>query len=1084
MDSGRVEGFDISPHQRVLWPWQRKSVEYCVQAVVLIEGRLAAGAVEEAARALAGDHEILRTTFHAPPGAPLPVQVVAEDAAMPVSCFDLTVSSSSEREERVEELMAADRDRPFDFQRGPLLRLSLLAFSEDQHLLLATAPALCADGWALKNVIRDLGRWCAGEMDGEDQAPIQYADFAAWQIELEEEEDEEGRLYWSRQGTANLRLAYEQRAFTAADFVPRRVPVRVTAATLGRCADVARRYDSSLEAFLLTCWQILLARQSGSGEVTIGCLSDGREHEPLHDAVGLFEKLLPARVELSAGTRFDHALARATRSLDSNEQWRESFSWELGAGSAAVSPAEPGFFDLAFHFESRPARWTSGEMTLALRELVSCTAPFGLKLTGTALADGSRLELHYDSSRFEAAGVWQLARQLATLVEKAAGNPEATAAELALPGDAESHWLRQTYNDTAREVDSRATILELFEAQAARAPKAPAVAYCGRPETEGGRSETVSYGELDRRANHLAHELVERGVGSEVRVGLCLERSVDMVACALAVWKAGGAWVALDPDAPPSRLAALLQTTAARLVVAHERWEDALPPGIEVVLLERAAAGIAARPDTPPARRTHSDQLAYVVSTSGSTGEPKAIATTHRNAVNYLSFVAENYRLSARDAVLQVTSQAFDAAVRDTFSSLIAGARVVVLDALEAISPPAILARLEEQRITALLAVVPTLLRELLGAADRRDSSFDDLRLILASGESLYLRDGVRVAEAFGAGVQLVNQYGPTECTMTSTWWPVVAASGDQGAAPLGQPISNARVYVLDSALRLTPIGATGELCIAGAGLARGYLGRPVLTAGAFRPDPLGGEPGSRLYLTGDLARFLPGGRLEFGGRIDHQVKIRGVRIEPAEVETALRRHPAVRAAAVTARDDLPAARGRQAATLVAYLVADGAMPAEAELRGFLQQSLPPYMVPAVFVTLRSMPQTPGGKIDRAALPAPQAAQADYVAPRTPVEEQLVGIWQEVLELERVGVRDSFFAIGGHSLLATQVGARIRDAFGVELPLRTLFEARTVAELADLVVQEQLQQVGDAEVDELLRRVEQMSGAVGPGEDV
>jgi amino acid adenylation domain-containing protein len=586
-------------------------------------------------------------------------------------------------------------------------------------------------------------------------------------------------------------------------------------------------------------------------------------------------------------------------------------------------------------------------------------------------------------------------------------------------------------------VAEAACLHQLVEAQAGRSPGAVAVV------SEGG---SLTYGELEGRANQVAHRLRALGVGPEVVVGVALERSPELVVALLGVLKAGGAYLPLDPGAPPERVGFMWAESGARLLLTQERYRAQLPAEAGPVLCLAADGGraFAGEPATPPASGVEPENLAYLMYTSGSTGRPKGVMISHRAIVNHLRWRQHFFPLTPSDRGLHKASLGFDDSVWELFEPLLAGARVVLARPGAQADSGYLVRLIAEQQVTT-ACFVPSLLR--LMVEEPEWAQCTSVRRVTTGGEAPS-PELLQRCLATLPGASLHNGYGPTEATIAATFWTYQRGADPAAPVPIGRPIDNTQVYLLDRWGQPVPLGAPGELYIGGRGLARGYWGRPGLTAERFVPDPLSGTPGARLYRTGDRARWRADGVLEFLGRVDDQVKIRGNRVEPGEVETVLREHPAVAEAAVLARAD--EAGGP---SLVAYVVPRAAPPPAAhELRSVLQQYLPEHMVPSAIVYLEALPRTPGGKLDRQALPEPADSPPDsgasYVAPRSQTEESIAGIWQSLLKVQRVGIHDNFFMLGGHSLLATQVVARIRASFGIELPLRALFEAPTVGSLA------------------------------------
>jgi amino acid adenylation domain-containing protein len=598
----------------------------------------------------------------------------------------------------------------------------------------------------------------------------------------------------------------------------------------------------------------------------------------------------------------------------------------------------------------------------------------------------------------------------------------------------ETHPSMFEWNRTHANYPKDKCIHELFEAQADRTPDAVAVVFEG---------EQLTYSELNRRANRLAHRLRKFGIGPEVLVGICVERSLEMVIGLLGILKAGGAYVPFDPSYPQERLEFILRDSKVKILLTQRALSGIFPEhGLQVVNLDASDDTIIQESETNPVDRVAPDNLAYVMYTSGSMGRPKGVMISHRAVCNHLFWRHEYFPLTEEDRLLQTASYSFDDSVWEFFEPLMIGARVVMARPDSHQEPADLVRLISEQKITA-MCLVPSMLQAFL--EEIGVEACKSLRRVTTGGETLT----VELQDRFFARMtaELHNGYGPTEATIAATFWTCKRRS-DQKIVPIGRPIANVQTYVLDKHLDPAPIGVTGELHIGGAGLARGYLNAPELTAEKFIPNPFSDEPGARLYKTGDLARTLPDGNIEFIGRLDNQVKIRGFRVELGEIEAVLGQHPGVREAVVVAREDT--------AALVAYVVSNGTeAPATSELREFLKARQPDYMIPSSFVFLKSLPLTPSGKVDRRALPAPHQSRPEletpFVAPRSSIEEKLAGIWAQLLGLERVGVDDNFFDLGGHSLLATQAVSRVRAGFGIELSLRSFFEAPTVAGIAEVI---------------------------------
>ena len=1040
--NGVKSGFRLSPQQRRLWTLQGQGAAAVAQCVLGAEGPLDVPRLERALQRLAERHEILRTTFHRLPGMRVPVQSISHEAEMELRALDLSGEDHERQDARIDEQAAAEARRPLDFDEEPPLRVLLVRRSESRHDLILTLPILCADRDSLRLLAKETADFYAAAPGKPDlEEPFQYADFAEWQNELlEGGEDREAGTHWqSWQAAAVLApdLPLTYRIGHAGSPEPRTLPFQVDAEVLCALEAVSARNGCSLADVLLAAWQALLCRITGEPGLVVGAVCDGRKYEQLDGTLGPCAKTLPILSRYDGRLTFGEFLRDVVEATRDARDFQELFDPEQ-------DPENPLRFGCLFDFDEKVTSFAAGDVSFSVIRRSCCADPFDIALMGDRRR-GLALEILYGGSRFDRDGVSRLADCFGVLMGNVASAPESSLVELELLSESMRHQIAVAWNATGSEYPRERCIDELVAAQAERTPEAVAVLH---------HDQAISYGELERRANRLANALRRRGVGPEVVVGLCLERCAEMIVAVLAVWKAGGAYVAFDAEAPAARLALLLEASQAKIVLTQEALLARLPTlAVEVLCLDRERTALEAESEDKPARLSVPDHLAYIVFTSGSTGAPKGVLASHRGVVSYFTFLAAAYGLGGDDRVLQLASLPFDASLRDTIGPLASGSTVVLIDRVESREPGALLRTIRQRGITAVLSIVPSLLRTLADAASEADPPCSTMRIVLVSGERLYLSDCGRARQLFGDGVAVINQYGPTECTMTSSYHRTDPAETGREVALLGRPISNAKLYLLDHGRHLVPIGVTGELYIAGVGLARGYLGCPDLTAERFLPDAFGLEPGARMYRTGDLVRLLPDGNFEFLGRSDHQVKIRGFRIEPGEIEAALSRHSAVREAVVVAWRD-----GTQDVRLVAYVSTGRSMrPEPSELRRFLEEKLPAYMVPATFVFLPALPLTPNGKVDRRALPAPgevpDATERRVVAPRTPTEEVLAEIWAEVLGGTRVDLGDDFFELGGHSLLATQVMARVRSAFEVELPLQTIFERPTLAGLAERIAE-------------------------------
>lgn len=1043
---------------------------FTVPSQLHLTGRLDAAILRRSLQAVVHRHEALRTTFamideHL-------VQVIAPVLAVPLPLVDLQHLPTHERRPEACRRVAEEALRPFDLARGPLLRTMLLRLGEQEHVLLLTMHHIISDGWSVGVFMRELSilyaAFSAGQAPPLPDLPIQYADFAEWQRRSLENTALAGQLeYWQRELGGNL----PELALPTDRPRPAVQTFRGAAETLtlprhlsNRLAALSRRERASLFMTLLAAFQTLLHRYTGQDVIAVGAPVAERGHEELEGLIGCFLNILILRTDLAGDPTFRELLQRVRKAaVRAYAHQTTPFQKLVEALRPARGPNRAPLVQVFLNMLNFPR----GGLSLPGLEVESLPPPeVGSMHDVTVYAEedeaGIRLRVVYSLDLFEPATIARMLRHFQTLLEAVAADDGQRLSALPLLTQGERHHLVVEWNNTRTPLPPDTCLQQVVERQVERTPDAIAVVF---------EDAAVTYRELNRRANRLAHHLRSLGVGPEIPVGVCMERSLEMVVALLAVLKAGGAYVPLDPTHPMERLAFLLGDARPSVLLTQERLAGALPGcSGPTICVDRDHGRWEREPVTDPAVATAGGDLAYIIYTSGSTGRPKGVQVTHRGVVNYLTFLAKTYALGAADVVLQLPSISFDPSVRDIFGPLTSGGRLVLIRDSEALDARAVLVAMRAHRVTRILAIVPSMLRPLLAAADEEGWSAESLRTILVSGEPLRMADVTGIRKIAG-GALIVNHYGPTECTMTSTCYPIGAGDTGRSLVPAGGPIDNVQLYILDGRLNPVPIGVMGEVHIGGAGVARGYLNRPGLTAEQFIPHPFSSEPGARLYKTGDMGRYLPDGTLELLGRRDQQVKVRGIRVELGEIEAVLCEHASVREAAVIAWEDGP---GDQ--WLAAYLVArPGAAPDSRELRRFLQGRLPGYMVPSDIVTIDALPLTPTRKVDRRALPRPERAAGEpgrtFANPRTMVEGMLAGIWAEMLRLDRVGIHDDFFELGGHSLMAGRLLSIVRARFDVGVSMRTFFGAPTVAALSIAIV-EGLS--GRADADAMTRTFEEL----------
>ncbi len=1023
---------------------------YNVPMTLRFTGPLDRGALARALTEEVGRHEALRTVFVAVEGRPR--QVIRPPAPAPVPVVDLGGLPEAARPREGRRLARWEARRRFDLARGPLLRAWLARLGPEDHVLLVTMHHIVTDGWSVEVFRREVAALYRAAARGESaelpELPVQYVEYAVWQRRWLSGEVLAGELAYWRRKLAGLPPVLDlpfDRPRHAVGNQRASCRLEVPTETAARLVELLRAQGATRYMAAVAAWQALLSRLTGQTDVVVGSPVSGRVRLELEHLIGFFVNTLVLRGDLAGDPSFRALLGR-TREVTLEAHAHQNLPFENLVEELAPqrSLTHSPLFQVMVNFLQRPPR--------AARRLARRAAPPGIDeepaaakfdLTLTVIAAGDELSgsLEYNADLFDRTTAVRLLAHLRQLLAGAVDQPDRPLSELPLLGPAERAQVAREWSHgggAPAAVFVHAAIAE----QAARRPDSTAVA------TEGS---ALSFGELDRRANRLAHRLRRLAVGPETRVGVCAERSPELLVGVLAALKAGGAYVPLDPGLPEERLRYVVEDAAAAVVLVGRPL-----PGLPAGVIQVPLAAPPAASDADPAVPVLPEHPAYVIYTSGSTGRPKGVVVSHASLARYTRTAVAAYHLDAADQVLQFASLSFDASAEEIFPSLACGA-TLVLRGTEMIDTVAGFLRACERWQLTVLDLPTAYWHEVAAAFEREPPRLPpSLRLVVIGGEQALASHLATWHRHAGTAVRLVNTYGPTEATIVATQRPLLPAPRPSVQVPIGRPVAGVRSVVLGPDLLPAPIGVAGELCLGGAGLARGYLGRPDLTAERFVPDPSGGEPGARLYRTGDRARWRADGVLEFLGRLDGQVKVRGFRVEVGEIEAVLGQHPQVDGCAVLARRD---GVREGDVRLVAFVVSPpGELAAPRELRGFLRRHLPESMVPAAFVAVQALPRTSSGKVDRdalaaAALPVAAAGQGgeegeERRVERSPVEELVAGIWAEVLGLSGwVGSEASFFELGGHSLLATRVMARVAAVFGVELPLRALFEEPTVAGL-------------------------------------
>nr|WP_249364901.1 pyoverdine non-ribosomal peptide synthetase PvdD [Pseudomonas aeruginosa] len=1026
--------------QWFLWQLEPESAAYHIPSVLRLRGRLDLDALQRSFDSLVARHETLRTRFRLDGDEAR--QEIAASMALPLDIVALGPLEEGALARQVETTIA----RPFDLERGPLLRVSLLRLAEDDHVLVLVQHHIVSDGWSMQVMVEELVQLYAAYSRGLEVAlpalPIQYADYALWQRSWMEAGEKERQLaYWTGLLGGEqpvLELPFDRprpvrQSHRGAQFI-----LELDIDLSQALRRVAQQEGATAFALLLASFQALLYRYSGQADIRVGVPIANRNRVETERLIGFFVNTQVLKADLDGRMGFDELLAQARqRALEAQAHQDLPFEQLVEALQPERSLSHNPLFQVLFNYQSEARgngqAFRFDELQMESVQFDSRTAQFDLTLDLTDEEQRFCAVFDYATDLFDASTVERLAGHWRNLLRGIVANPRQRLGELPLLDAPERRQTLSEWNPAQRECAVQGTLQQRFEEQARQRPQAVALIL---------DEQRLSYGELNARANRLAHCLIARGVGADVPVGLALERSLDMLVGLLAILKAGGAYLPLDPAAPEERLAHILDDSGVRLLLTQGHLLEHLPrqAGVEVLAIDGLVLDGYAESD--PLTTLSADNLAYVIYTSGSTGKPKGTLLTHRNALRLFSATEAWFGFDERDVWTLFHSYAFDFSVWEIFGALLYGGRLVIVPQWVSRSPEDFYRLLCREGVT-VLNQTPSAFKQLMAMACSADMATQQpaLRYVIFGGEALDLQSLRPWFQRFGdRQPQLVNMYGITETTVHVTYRPVSEADLEGGlVSPIGGTIPDLSWYILDRDLNPVPRGAVGELYIGRAGLARGYLRRPGLSATRFVPNPFPGGAGERLYRTGDLARFQADGNIEYIGRIDHQVKVRGFRIELGEIEAALAGLAGVRDAVVLAHD------GVGGTQLVGYVVADSAEDAERlreSLRESLKRHLPDYMVPAHLMLLERMPLTVNGKLDRQALPQPDASlsQQAYRAPGSELEQRIAAIWSEILGVERVGLDDNFFELGGHSLLATRVISRVRQEQQLDASLKALFE--------------------------------------------
>ncbi|NER27105.1 MAG: amino acid adenylation domain-containing protein [Symploca sp. SIO1C4] len=1058
----RDQAMPLSWAQTRLWfldQLNNHSAIYNMPTAMQINGKLQVAALEQTLAEIVRRHEVLRTSFSLLNDTP--VQVIDSTATVSLSVVDLQEFPEEQQSAQVHRLAILEANKPFELNICPLLRVTLLQLGGQSHVLLLTMHHIISDAWSMGVFIQELSTLYPAFLSAEPsplpELPIQYADFAIWQQQWLSGELYAAKLnYWKQQlagAPPLLELPTDKVRPPAQSFRGRSSKFEIDLALSKKLKTLSQKSGTTLFMTLLAVFVTLLSRYSGQDDILIGTPIANRNHQQIESLIGFFVNTLVLRIKLKAELSFSELLTLVRQvALEAYEHQDIPFEQVVEALQPERNLSNSPLFQVMFAWQNAPmGTWELPGLTLTTLEIESVTAKFDLTLAMTETEEGLRGWWEYSTDLFEADTISRMEAHFQTLLAAIAVSPELSVSQLPhMLTDRERHQLLVEWNQTEAEYAQSQCIHQLFEAQVERTPEAEAVVFVDEQNAISGKlNSRLTYSQLNSRANQLAHYLQGLGVGPEVLVGICVDRSLEMIVGLLGILKAGGAYVPLDPAYPQERLNFMLSDAQVSLLltqqnlVASLQWQNA-----PVVCLDQDWEIIANECDVNLVSTATSQNLAYVVYTSGSTGKSKGVAIAHRSLVNAYQGWENAYQLRSLHSHLQMASFSFDVFSGDLIRALGSGGKLVLCPRQWLLEPEKLYKLMRQEKIDS-AEFVPAVLRNLIEYLQTSKQNLHFMGLLVVGSDSLFVQEYEGFKHLCGSDTRLINSYGVSEATVDSTYFENTKLNLPvDGLVPIGRPFANTQIYILDSYLQPVPVGISGELYIGGMGLAREYLNRPDLTEEKFIPNPFGN---SKLYKTGDLARYLVDGNIEFLGRIDHQVKIRGFRIELGEVEAVVNTHPQVQEAVVIAREEQAGNK-----YLAAYLVPHQESPNPRELGNFLKQKLPDYMVPSAFVILEALPLTPNGKIDRQALPIPdieQNRQTDFVAPSTFTEEVIASIIASVLGIKQVGIYDNFFELGGHSLLATQVISRLRRTFNFEFPLRRLLESPTVEGINQILSQ-------------------------------
>jgi amino acid adenylation domain-containing protein/non-ribosomal peptide synthase protein (TIGR01720 family) len=1046
----RDQNLPLSFGQQGLWfidELEGGSTAYNQLFAIKLQGVVQVAIIEQALTEIVRRHEILRTTFKTINGQ-------AFQAIAPEANFTLAVETLQWQE--LQSFAVAQSQHSFNLAEGPLLRVTLVKLAPEEYVLLFVIHHAIADAWSSTIIIQELAAiyeaFSLGKPSPLPELPIQYADFAYWQHQKLQQSLPEQLRYWEQKLSNTppvLQLPSDRSRLAVQSFQGFVITLELNKDLTAKLKQLSQGSGVTLFMTLLAAFNTLLYRYTNQEDICVGTTIANRHSRELESLIGYFINTLVMRTDLSGNPSFRELLQRVR-----DVAW-EAYNHQDLPFDQLVAKLQPKrdlshtpLFQVMFVLENAPKQEVQlPGLTLSFLEIPLASANFDLSLAMRETEQGLLAKFEYNTNLFDAGTITRMAGHFQTLLWAVAANQEQSILELPLLTATEQHQLLVEWNNTQSEYPQDKCIHQLFEAQVEKTPDAVAVIF---------DDKHLTYQELNHRANQLAHYLQTLGVGPEVLVGICVERSLEMIVGLLGILKAGGAYVPLDPVYPVERLSFMLSDSQVSVLLTQQKLLENLPTSkAHLVCLDKDWKEISQYSHENLVNNVTPDNLAYVIYTSGSTGQPKGVMVQHQSLVSFTETIKGEYGITSDDRILQFASISFDAAAEEIYPCLTSAATLVLRTDEMLASVPAFLQKCRDWSLTVL--DLPTAYwHQWMAELETTNLAVpESLRLVIIGGEQASSEKVAICQQRVDQGIQLVNSYGPTEATIVSTIYKLSSSASVNISqyTPIGRAIANVKTYVLDQHLQLVPIGVTGELYIGGANLARGYLNRPDLTEEKFIFNPFDKSKESRLYKTGDLVRYLPDGNIEFLGRVDEQVKIRGFRIEIGEIEAVLSQHPQLRQTAVIVREDQPGNK-----RLVAYVVPKQEQVTANELRRFLKEKLPDFMVPGAFVNLETLPLTPNGKVDRRALPAPDTSsltqETNFVPPRNTIELQLAQIWSEVLGVQPIGIRDNFFELGGDSIIAIQIIAKANQV-GLKLTTKQLFQHQTITELATVAARKQ-----------------------------